>query len=581
MGAVPWVSIRKMVPVRSHYSVILQVLRRSRSTYASPPTNPLSSSFSPGATIPRNAPTLTENESWLNSLIDPVEDNAYHNTDEFQLSTYDPTPASVIKEDQNFQLEVISGPPETKYINVRSPLINFTSLNYLRRYSKHNHTQGNFVDLRIIQCKAGSGGDGAVSFLRDANRRIGPPDGGDGGSGGSIFIQAVDGINSLSKLKAKYVAGDGKAGSSRQLDGAKGRDILITVPRGTVVRWCLDPKIVRDYVNSALQYDPSRSLRELLRSKTIDLKCVGAYGGHSGANNVPKYIQLFREDAAPPGEGWIFKERTAEYHYARDWFLQLRRQVAKHDKMLQLEELSHDRVPIYGFDLDTVTETPVCLLEGGRGGLGNMHFLTSMVRNPRFSERGRPGLEAYFMFELKSIADFGLVGFPNAGKSTILNKISNAKPRIGHWEFTTLRPTIGTVTMGPDKGTFTVADIPGIIEDAHSDRGMGLEFLRHIERAKGWVFVLSLEDNDPLDKLRVLIDELGGLEKVHRKRALVVCNKADIDAGDPNKAKLMMEKYLKVQEFCRLENWDTIPTSALNGENMDRLVEKLFTLSQR
>ena len=569
--------------MRSHYPVILQILKRSRSTYASPSTNPPSSSpsSSPGTTVPRNAPTLTENESWLNSLIDPVEETAYHNTDEFQLSTHNSTPASVIKEDQNFQLEVISGPPETKYINVRSPLINFTSLNYLRRYNKHNHTQGNFVDLRIIQCRAGSGGDGAVSFLRDANRRVGPPDGGDGGCGGSIFIQAVDGINSLSKLKARYVAGDGKAGSSRQLDGAKGRDILITVPRGTVVRWCLDPKIVRDYVNSALQYDPSRSLRELLRSKTIDLKCVGAYGGHSSTNNVPKYIQLFREDAAPPGEGWIFKEKTAEYHSARDWFLQLRRQVAKHDKMLQLEELSHDRVPIYGFDLDTVTETPICLLEGGRGGLGNMHFLTSMVRNPRFSKRGRPGLEAYFMFELKSIADFGLVGFPNAGKSTILNKISNAKPRIGHWEFTTLRPTIGTVTMGPDKGSFTVADIPGIIEDAHSDRGMGLEFLRHIERAKGWVFVLSLEDNDPLDKLRVLIDELGGLEKVHRKRALVVCNKADIDAGDPNKAKLMMEKYLKVQEFCRLENWDTIPTSALNGENMDRLVEKLFTLSQR
>ncbi|CAD1783105.1 similar to Saccharomyces cerevisiae YHR168W MTG2 Putative GTPase, member of the Obg family [Maudiozyma barnettii] len=511
--------------------------------------------------IPDNAPTLLENEEWLGTLDDNAELSHDANV-ETKNSIFD----KHVTKNERFPIKIISTPPETKYIKVQSPIANFTSINYLRQYSKHNHTQGNFVDVRIIQCRSGNGGNGCVSFLRDANRRVGPPDGGDGGGGGSVYVQAVEGMNSLSKLKTKYIAGDGQAGASTQLDGSRGKNILITVPKGTVVRWCMDPKSVRTLVDSEMKSNINKPLKDILQDNKIDIDCYG----RSKEDQRPKYIQLFREQYET-GEGWLFKDKTKDYHEIKDWFKKLNRNVARYDRSLDVEEVSNDKIPLYGIDLDEVTDKPVCLLEGGKGGLGNMHFLTSVIRNPRFAKIGRKSLESYFMFELKSIADLGLVGFPNAGKSTILNKISNATPRIGSWEFTTLRPTIGTIMRGPGEKTFTVADIPGIIEGAHLDRGMGLEFLKHIERSKGWVFVIGLNDPDPLGTLKILINEVGGLEKVRTKNILVVCNKADIDANNP----ASMEKYLKIQKFAELQAWDSIPISALNEENIDVLVDKM------
>lgn len=511
--------------------------------------------------VPDNAPTLLENEEWLGTLDDNAA-MAHDANIESKNTIFDKHQTK----NERFPVEIKSTPPDTKYIKVQSSLGNFTSINYLRQYNKHNHTQGNFVDVRIIQCKSGNGGNGCISFLRDANRRVGPPDGGDGGDGGSVYVQAVEGMNSLSKLKTRYVAGDGQAGGARQLDGSRGKDILITVPKGTVVRWCLDPKVVREMVEEDMGKSSQPALKDILSNRKLDVDCYG----RSKEDTTPKYIQLFREQY-PAGEGWLFKDKTKEYHEDKDWFRKLNRNVANYDRSLDINEASKDKVPLYGIDLDEITEKPICLLEGGRGGLGNMHFLTSVIRNPRFAKIGRNHLESFFMFELKSIADLGLVGFPNAGKSTILNKISNATPRIGSWEFTTLRPTIGTIMRGSGQETFTVADIPGIIEGAHLDRGMGLEFLKHIERSKGWVFVLALDDADPLKQLQVLIKEVGGMEKIKNKNILVVCNKADIDPTNPES----MNKFLRVQEFARERGWDSIPISAINEENISVLIDKM------
>lgn len=516
--------------------------------------------------IPDNAPTLIENEEWLGTL----EDNS-ELTHDANIESKNYVFDKHATKNEKFDIKILSRPPDSKYIKIQSALENFTSINYLRQYNKHNHTQGNFVDVRIIQCRSGNGGNGCISFLRDANRRVGPPDGGDGGDGGSVYVQAVEGMNSLSKLKTKYIAGDGKAGAATQLDGSRGKDILITVPKGTVVSWCLDPKTVRTLVETELEKDKQKPLKGILHEHKLDIDC---YGRHKGDIN-PKYIQLFRKQYEP-GEGWIYNEKTKEYHEEKDWFRKLNKNVARYDRSLDVDEVSKDKIPLFGIDLDDVTDKPLCLLEGGKGGLGNMHFLTSVIRNPRFAKIGRNSLESYFMFELKSIADLGLVGFPNAGKSTILNKISNATPRIGSWEFTTLRPTIGTIMRGPGAENFTVADIPGIIEGAHLDRGMGLEFLKHIERSKGWVFVVALDEKDPLATLKILINEVGGLEKVQTKNILVVCNKADIDVSNPES----MQKFLKVQEFAANQGWDSIPISALNDENTDILVEKMAKCAQ-
>lgn len=513
---------------------------------------------------PDNAPRAADNEQWLEHL---KRSRKGPNPTSSSLKPNE-TQSDVVKSrhSNRFPVQIASSPPDSEYIEVRSALTNFTSIKYLQHFDKHKHNQGNFVDLRIIKCRSGDGGNGVVSFFRDAGRSIGPPDGGDGGDGGSVYVLAVEGLNSLAKLRTTYIAGEGFNGAADQLDGARGKDILITVPVGTVVRWCMDPKSTRDYVQRRLQAQDGASLRSILQDNMIKLNCTGKYA----LDSKPKKIQLFRE-AYKPGEGWLFKGKDEEFHKDKDWFTDLSRKVETYDLNLYDTELGEDKFPLFGLDLDKPTEKPICLLKGGKGGLGNMHFLTNLIRNPRFAKSGRKGLEQYFMFELKSIADLGLVGLPNAGKSTILNRISNAKPRIGHWEFTTLSPTIGTIHLDMGNTSFTVADIPGIVKDASHDRGMGLEFLRHVERSKGWVFVVNIANEDPMADLLILINELGGIEKVKAKNVLVVCNKADIDSEKEGPIK----KFTKIRDFCSEHNWDVLPMSALKGENVDILVQKM------
>lgn len=530
---------------------------------------------------PDNAPTLNENDEWLNRL----NQNPYSNDDTIQLTSTrnlfkSYKPAKMI----DFEIMENNGRYGNN-IKITSPLLNFSSINYLKqldrqRNRKQLYRQGNFQDTKIICCKSGNGGDGCVSFFRDANRKIGPPDGGDGGHGGSIYIQAVKGLNSLTKLKTRYVAPDGRSGQAGQLDGAKGKDILIKVPVGSTIRWCIDPKLVRDRISQRLSSQLnvsvlSVSLRDILKDEKVTLDCIKT------DSQISPNIKLSRESYIGPeinsvlkdiSPNWIFKDKTLEYHMEKHWFVDLNNKMKQYDSNLLFEERKNDVFPLYGIDLDVDTTGPIRLLKGGQGGLGNMHFLTSMIRNPRFAKKGRPGLECWFLVELKIIADIGLIGFPNAGKSTILNRLSNAKPRIGHWEFTTLTPSIGTVSSGiiGADDTFTVADIPGIVKDAHLNRGMGLDFLKHIERSTCWCFVLSLESKDPLQDFMTLIDEVGGIESIKKREILVVANKADLTGSADTIA-----RYDRLSQFCNEHNWDILPISALKNHNIDLLVHKM------
>ncbi len=263
----------------------------------------------------------------------------------------------------------------------------------------------NFVDYVKIFCRSGKGGAGSVHFLRTRLNARGGPDGGDGGRGGHIILRGNQQLWTLLHLKyTKHVkATDGGDGGGQLKTGADGRDMVLDVPLGTVVR-----------------------------------------DAETGA---------------------------AEF------------------------EITHDG------------ETHI-LLEGGRGGLGNDHFKSPTLQAPRFAQPGEPAREGWKILELKLLADVGLVGFPNAGKSTLLSVISAAKPEIADYPFTTLRPNLGIVRYH-DYKSFVMADIPGIIEGAHEGKGLGLRFLRHVERNTLLLFLVPADSDDIKKEYAILVNELG------------------------------------------------------------------------
>lgn len=411
--------------------------------------------------------------------------------------------------------------------------------------------QRTFLDLRLVRLKSGDGGNGCVSFFRDANRPVGPPDGGDGGNGGNIYVHVVKNMGLLHGIQRSYQAKGGKAGSSRQLDGKRGEDVIIEVPVGTTMRWIPDPLAVKKQL---------KEVGDILKV-TMSVRFT-----------PDRDIQLYKNDYSP-GEGWTFKEKDEDYHHEREYFNELNEQVKDYDREIMAEELTYDRFPFMGLDFDKPTDKPVLIMKGGKGGMGNMHFLTKDVRNPRFSKRGRKGLCEFFMLELKLLADLGLVGLPNAGKLTLLRAISKARPRVGHWEFTTLQPTIGTIFTRIDQDPFTVADIPGIIKGASENKGMGMDFLRHIERSGGIVFVVSLESKNPSMDLQVLIDEVGE-KRMKGKRVMVIATKADLTKNG--------DSYRELVEFIKEKDgsWLYIPVCAPKGENIESAIAMMGLLAR-
>ncbi len=219
----------------------------------------------------------------------------------------------------------------------------------------------------------------------------------------------------------------------------------------------------------------------------------------------------------------------------------------------------------------TSHEETCILVKGGRGGLGNWHFRSATNQTPRYAQPGEPRIERNVILELKVLADVGLVGFPNAGKSTLLSVVSAAKPEIANYPFTTLVPNLGIVAYRDGK-SFVMADIPGIIEGAHNNRGLGHEFLRHITRCKVLVFVLDMagsEGRDPIEDLQNLRTEIKLYsEDLAKQPWFVVANKMDLEGAEENLANFRM-RFPKV---------DIIPISALNGDGISRLRNRLDEL---
>ena len=284
-----------------------------------------------------------------------------------------------------------------------------------------------FVDIARIHLKAGSGGNGAVSFHREKYVAAGGPDGGDGGRGGSIIFKADDNLSTLAdfRYKRKYVALSGDNGGTSRCTGKSAPNLVISVPRGTVIKDAETGRIIAD--------------------------------------------------------------------------------------------ISSDEA--------------VTVAKGGNGGWGNMHFATSTRQVPRFAKNGTPGEELDVTLELKLLADVGLIGFPNVGKSTFISVVSEAKPKIANYHFTTLTPVLGVVRMG-EGSSFVMADIPGLIEGAGEGVGLGHEFLRHVERCRMLVHIIDAsgsEGRDPIDDFNKINKELAVFsEELKDRPQIIVANKCDL-----------------------------------------------------
>lgn len=215
------------------------------------------------------------------------------------------------------------------------------------------------------------------------------------------------------------------------------------------------------------------------------------------------------------------------------------------------------------------TDDSIIIARGGRGGRGNARFATSTHQAPREHEDGWPGEERVLRLELKLLADVGLVGYPNVGKSTLISRISAARPKIADYPFTTLEPNLGVVVVGqaPEERSFVVADIPGLIEGAHTGAGLGTQFLRHIERTRLLVHLVDVSDAsgrlDPVKDVEVIMGELESFgAKLEQKPTIMAASKIDI----ANK-----EKLTKLRRYCKLQNLELFPISAVTGKGIDEL----------
>jgi len=331
-----------------------------------------------------------------------------------------------------------------------------------------------FVDEISITIASGHGGPGSVSFRREAMEPRGGPDGGDGGRGGDVIIQASHQLNTLVDYKKnkKYLAENGHPGEGSKCSGADGKDLILKVPFGTIVR---------------------------------------------------------------TQEGQVLADLT-EVH-------------------------------------------EVVLLKGGRGGKGNFFFRTSVNQAPEHAQPGEPGHDLEIILELKLIADVGIIGFPNAGKSTLISRISAAKPKIADYPFTTLTPNLGVVRVDEDR-SYVVADIPGLIKGAHEGHGLGIQFLKHIERTRLFVHLVDgsgFSGRDPLQDYLDIQNELIKYDEIKKENhdSLPLSERPQIlvvsktDALSEDQIDDILKKLKK--ETGKL----ALPISSVTGKNIKELLTQM------
>ncbi|WP_370812035.1 GTPase ObgE [Butyricicoccus pullicaecorum] len=329
-----------------------------------------------------------------------------------------------------------------------------------------------FIDVAKIKIASGKGGDGKVSFHREKYVASGGPDGGDGGRGGSVVFQVDDNLSTLLdfRYKKKYVAPNGENGMGKRMKGKDGADLVIRVPRGTIIRDRATGRIMKD--------------------------------------------------------------------------------------------LSDDE--------------PFVAAKGGNGGWGNTHFATPTRQAPRFAKPGLPGVEMEITLELKLLADVGLVGFPNVGKSTLLSMVSAARPKIANYHFTTLIPNLGVVRVAEEQ-SFVMADIPGIIEGASEGAGLGHDFLRHIDRCRLLLHLVDAsgsEGRDPLEDVQTINAELAGYSEFLASRPqIIVANKTDL-LGDGREILDKLKAYADEHDFGFLE------LSAATNQGVRELIHKTWEMLQ-
>ena len=323
-----------------------------------------------------------------------------------------------------------------------------------------------FLDQAKVFVRSGNGGAGCVGFRREKFIEFGGPDGGDGGKGGDVIVECVDGLNTLIDYRyaQHFKAETGHQGSGSQRTGAGGKDIVLRLPRGT---------------------------------------------------------QIFDDD--------------------------------NETLLVDLTEIGQR----------------VVLLKGGDGGYGNLHFKTSTNRAPRRADKGWPGEERFVWLRLKLIADIGLIGLPNAGKSTFLAANSNARPKIADYPFTTLHPGLGVVRVGESE--FVMADIPGLIEGAHEGAGLGTRFLGHVERCRALLHLVDGTEDDIATAYKTVRGELkayGG--NLARKKEIVALNKTD--AMTPEDIEIKRAQLAKVSRKA------VHVISGVSGQGVQALLHELMKL---
>lgn len=398
-----------------------------------------------------------------------------------------------------------------------------------------------FIDEVKIFASAGHGGKGAVAFHREAYITKGGPSGGNGGRGGDVVLVADHDLNNLIQqfYVPRLIADAGEAGMGKGMDGAAGKDLIIKVPCGTLV-WRIAKPL------EEVEADPENEVSSKAKVAT-------------------------KADTAPASGGKV-PVGTAKRPTIR---------MAKGVSALEidLEEEGFDdpiaNVRDRGELICDLVENGqrFVLCKAGRGGLGNRNFATSVRQAPRYAQPGEPGDEGEFLFELRMVAEVGLVGYPNAGKSTLLTAISHARPRIAPYPFTTLTPQVGILEY-EDWHRLTICDVPGLIAGAHQDVGLGHAFLRHIARCRIIVILLDMagtDNREPWDDYTSLLQELELYDPaLLEKPRLVVANKMDEPA-----AEAMLKKFKR-----KITKTPVLPISAAFGQGIPEFRRLIRTAAQ-